>query len=82
MAKLYHKKALEFLEDFFAEWVDKTPSPFAIVSTAQSKKFVKRIQTLLGCRQAVRHLVLVQTFRGSNPCTPVNLKKLLNEELF
>jgi hypothetical protein len=28
----------------------------------------------MGCRQVVRHLVLVQTFRGSNPCTPV--KKL------
>jgi hypothetical protein len=25
----------------------------------------------MGCRQVVRHLVLVQTFRGSNPCTPV-----------
>lgn len=29
----------------------------------------------MGCRQVVRHLVLVQTFRGSNPCTPV--KKML-----
>jgi phosphoglycolate phosphatase-like HAD superfamily hydrolase len=26
----------------------------------------------MGCRQVVRHLVLVQAFRGSNPCTPVN----------
>ncbi len=25
---------------------------------------------LLGCRQAVRHQVLVLAFRGSNPCTP------------
>ncbi len=24
----------------------------------------------LGCRQAVRHQVLVLAFRGSNPCTP------------
>ncbi len=27
----------------------------------------------MGCRQVVRHLVLVQTFRGSNPCTPVKI---------
>ncbi len=25
---------------------------------------------VLGCRQAVRHQVLVLAFRGSNPCTP------------
>ncbi len=27
----------------------------------------------LGCRQAVRHQVLVLAFRGSNPCTPAIL---------
>jgi hypothetical protein len=27
----------------------------------------------MGCRQVVRLLVLVQAFRGSNPCTPVSL---------
>lgn len=29
----------------------------------------------MGRRQAVRHLVLVQAFGGSNPSAPVNLKK-------
>ncbi len=28
------------------------------------------IVVCLGCRQAVRHQVLVLAFRGSNPCTP------------
>ncbi len=28
---------------------------------------------VLGCRQAVRHQVLVLAFRGSNPCTPAIL---------
>ncbi len=28
------------------------------------------VYVCLGCRQAVRHQVLVLAFRGSNPCTP------------
>ncbi len=31
---------------------------------------------LLGCRQAVRHQVLVLAFRGSNPCTPAIISVL------
>ncbi len=32
--------------------------------------FYVALYFLLGCRQAVRHQVLVLAFRGSNPCTP------------
>jgi hypothetical protein len=36
----------------------------------------------MGCRQVVRHLVLVQTFRGSNPCTPVRITVQLFQSEF
>ena len=32
----------------------------------------------MGRRQVVRHLVLVQTFGGSNPSAPVNIFKISN----
>lgn len=50
--------------------IDIKPST-SIESTVAVRLF-QPAQFKFGRRQVVRHLVLVQTFRGSNPCAPVS----------